>query len=41
MLNDADLAAIAITLKLAATTTLILLLLGTPFDWLLAHTRWR
>jgi molybdate transport system permease protein len=41
MLNDADLAAIAITLKLAATTTLILLLLGTPFAWWLAHTRWR
>ncbi|MEA3301757.1 MAG: molybdate ABC transporter permease subunit [Pseudomonadota bacterium] len=41
MLNDADLAAIAITLKLAGTTTLILLLLGTPFAWWLAHTRWR
>jgi len=41
MLNDADLAALAITLKLAGTTTLILLLLGTPFAWWMARTRWR
>ncbi len=41
MLNDADLAALAITLKLATVTTLILLLLGTPFAWWMARTRWR
>lgn len=41
MLNDADLAALAITLKLASVTTLILLLLGTPFAWWMARTRWR
>jgi molybdate transport system permease protein len=41
MLNDADLAALAITLKLAGVTTLILLLLGTPFAWWMARTRWR
>ncbi|HBH35911.1 MAG TPA: molybdate ABC transporter permease subunit [Gammaproteobacteria bacterium] len=41
MLNDADLAALAITLKLAGVTTLILLLLGTPFAWWMARTRCR
>ena len=41
MLNDADLAALVITLKLASVTTLILLLLGTPFAWWMARTRWR
>jgi molybdate transport system permease protein len=41
MLNDADFAALAITLKLAGATTLILLLLGTPFAWWMARTRWR
>ena len=41
MLSDADLTALAITLKLAAVTTLILLLLGTPLAWWLARTRWR
>lgn len=39
--NDADLTALVITLKLATLTTLILLLLGTPLAWWLAHTRWR
>ena len=39
--NAADLTALAITLKLAAVTTLILLLLGTPLAWWMAHTRWR
>lgn len=34
-----DLAAIWLTLKLASTTTLILLLLGTPLAWWLARTR--
>ena len=41
MLSDADLAALVITLKLAGTTTLILLLLGTPLAWWMARTRWR
>ena len=41
MPSTADLAAIAITLKLAALTTLILLLLGTPVAWWLARTRSR
>ncbi len=41
MLTDADLIALAITLKLAGLTTVILLLLGTPLAWWLARTRWR
>lgn len=41
MLTDADLIALAITLKLAGLTTFILLLLGTPLAWWLARTRWR
>ncbi len=41
MFTDADLTALAITLKLALITTLILLLLGTPLAWWLARTRWR
>ena len=41
MLNEADLTALAITLKLALVSTLIFLLLGTPLAWLLARTRWR
>ncbi len=36
---DAALGAITLTLKLAALTTLILLLLGTPLAWWLARTR--
>ena len=41
MLTNDDLTALIITLKLAAITTLILLLLGTPLAWWLARTRWR
>ena len=41
MLTEADLSALAITLKLALSTTLILLLLGTPLAWWLSRTRWR
>jgi len=41
MLNEADLIALAITLKLAGISTLILLLLGTPLAWWMANTRWR
>lgn len=40
-LGTADLAAIRLTLELAATTTLILLVLGTPLAWWLARTRSR
>ena len=41
MLNEADLTALAITLKLAFISTLILLLLGTPLAWWLSRTRWK
>lgn len=41
MLNETDLAALAVTLRLAGLTTLILLLLGTPLAWWMARTRWR
>ncbi len=41
MFTAADLSALAITLKLALITTLILLLLGTPLAWWLARSRWR
>ncbi len=41
MLSDADLTALSITLKLAGLTTVILLLIGTPFAWWLARSRWR
>jgi len=41
MLNPDDLTALWITLKLAAITTLILLVLGTPLAWWLARTRAR
>ncbi len=41
MLNDSDLQAIGLTLRLAGTVTLILLLLGTPLAWWLARTRSR
>ena len=39
MLGEADLAAITLTLKLAAVTTALLLLIGTPIAWWLARTR--
>ena len=38
MSYEADLAALVVTLKLAAVTTLILLILGTPLAWWLART---
>ena len=41
MFSEADLTALAITLKLALVSTLALLLLGTPLAWWLARTRWR
>ncbi|TDX99269.1 molybdate ABC transporter permease subunit [Thiohalophilus thiocyanatoxydans] len=41
MISDNDLQALWITLQLATLTTLILLLLGTPLAWWLAHSRAR
>jgi len=41
LLTEANLTALAITLKLALVSTLVLLLLGTPLAWWLARTRWR
>ena len=41
MISEADLAALALTLKLALVSTAILLLIGTPLAWWLARTRWR
>ena len=41
MINEADLTALFITLKLAGITTLILLIIGTPFAWWLARSKWR
>lgn len=40
-LNEQDLIALSITLRLAAVSTLILLVIGTPIAWWLARTRWR
>jgi molybdate transport system permease protein len=40
-MSDNDLQALRVTLQLAALTTLILLLLGTPLAWWLARSRWR
>lgn len=43
MLNDSDLQALWLTVRLAGLVTLILLLLGTPIAWWLARTpsRWK
>ncbi len=41
MFSNADIIALTLTLKLALVSTLILLILGTPFAWWLARTRWR
>jgi molybdate transport system permease protein len=41
MLSESDLTALAITLKLASVSTLILLVLGTPVAWWMARTQWR
>jgi len=38
MFSSADITALAITLKLALITTLILLLLGTPLAWWMARS---
>ena len=41
--SDADLAAILLSLRLAGVTTILLLIIGTPIAWWLAHSRswWR
>lgn len=39
MLSDADWSAIRLTIELASVTTLLLLFIGTPIAWWLAHTR--
>ena len=41
MINEADITALFITINLAGLTTLILLVLGTPFAWWLARSRSR
>lgn len=41
LLSESDLAALALTARLAAVVTLILLVLGTPLAWWLARTRSR
>lgn len=40
-LSGGDWAAVLVTLRLAAATTAVLLLIGTPLAWWLAHTRSR
>jgi len=39
VLTEADLTAIGLTLKLAAVSTTVLLVIGTPLAWWLAHTQ--
>lgn len=39
MLAPADIAAITLTIKLAGLATVLLLIIGTPIAWWLAHTR--
>ncbi|HEX5515572.1 MAG TPA: molybdate ABC transporter permease subunit [Gammaproteobacteria bacterium] len=41
MLSAADIEALLVTLRLATVTTLILLVIGTPLAWSLAHVRFR
>ncbi|WP_232820961.1 hypothetical protein [Dyella sp. C11] len=43
LLTQADMEALGLTLRLATTVTLLLLGLGLPLAWWLAHTRsrWR
>lgn len=38
-MTDADLSALWVTVRLATTTVAVLLLIGTPLAWWLAHTR--
>jgi len=41
MLTESDFTALLLSLRLAATTAVLLLLVGTPLAWWLARTRWR
>lgn len=41
MFNEHDITALLISMKLAAVTVLLLLLIGTPLAWWLARSRWR
>lgn len=41
MLSQQDLAAILLTLELAAISTALLLVIATPLAWWLAHSQWR
>jgi molybdate transport system permease protein len=41
MLNEYDLAALLVTIKLASITTVILILVGTPIAWWLSQTRFK
>ncbi len=41
MIAGADLVALGVTFRLAAVSTLILLLIGLPLAWWLARSRWR
>ena len=41
MISEYDLSALWVTLKLASISTMVLLLIGTPLAWWLAHSRWK
>ena len=41
MLNDVDISAIIVTIKLASLSTAILILIGTPLAWWLSQTRFK
>ena len=41
MLNEYDISALIVTLKLASLTTIILLIIGTPIAWWLSQTRFK
>ena len=41
MFSPEDLSALWVSLQLATVSTLLLLILGTPLAWWLAHTRWK
>ena len=41
MLNDLDISAIMVTIKLASLSTAILILIGTPLAWWLSQTRFK
>ena len=41
MLNEYDISALLVTIKLASVTTAILILIGTPISWWLSQTRFK